>query len=55
MTIKELMDMTDDYSDYQAQTEIYINGKPVDDISFGIMLSDNRLIVNLESYDTDPD
>ena len=45
--------MTDDY--YQAQTEIYINGKPVDDFSFGIRPSDNRLIVNLESYDTDPE
>lgn len=53
MTIKELFDEVEDC--YPLDTEIYINGKPVDDISFGIRPSDNRLIVNLESYGPDPD
>lgn len=51
MTIKDLIDATDDYGPYLAHVEILINGKPVDDVSYGIIAETGQLTVNLQSYE----
>lgn len=53
MTVKDLIEMTDDYGDYLSQVEIYVNGKPADDVSFGLVAGTGQMIVNIESYDPD--
>lgn len=51
MTIKEFIEIVGEDKDYWEQTEIYINGNPVDDVSFGLISETNKMIVNLDSYD----
>lgn len=51
MTIAELIEQVGLDEEYWQETDIYINGKPADDISFGVNPSTNRLIVNIESYE----
>lgn len=53
MTIKELVDATDDYGPYWDSIEILVNGKPVDDVSYGVIAETGQLTVNLQSYDPD--
>lgn len=53
MTIQEFIDTIEDDPSYWSETEIYINGAPVDDISFGVLPGNGQLIVNLESYGRD--
>ena len=53
MTIKEFIDQVGEDKAYWEQTEVYVNGKPADDVSFGLVAGTNQMIVNIESYDPD--
>ena len=51
MTIKEFIEYIGENKAYWEQTEIYVNGKPADDVSFGLVAGTNQMIVNIESYE----
>ena len=53
MNVKEFMEIVGEDKEYWEQTEVYVNGKPADDISFGLVAGTNQMIINIESYDPD--
>lgn len=53
MTIKKFIEAIGEDEAYIEKTLVYINGKPADDVSFGLVAGTNQMIVNIESYDPD--
>lgn len=53
MNIKEFIEIIGEDETYWEQTDVYVNGKPADDVSFGLVAGTNQMIVNIESYDPD--
>ena len=51
MTIKELIEIIGENKDYWEQTQVYVNGQPADDVSFGLVAGTTQMIINIESYD----
>ena len=52
MTIKEFIEAVgEEDEDFWEQTLVYVNGRPADDISFGLLAGTNQMIINIESYD----
>lgn len=50
MTIKEFIEIIGENEDYWEQAEVYVNGQPADDVSFGFVAGTNQMIVNIDSY-----
>lgn len=51
MTLLELMEEIGEDKSYWAETLVYVNGQPADDVSFGLLPATNELVVNIEHYD----
>lgn len=51
MTLKELMEVIGE-GNYLEDTLVLVNGKPANDVSFGLMIETGQMAINILSYET---
>lgn len=53
MTLKELIEaVCDANGDYLEDTLVLVNGKPADDVSFGLIAETGQMTINILGYET---